>query len=380
MKKLWSDYSMKNFKKAFTLAELLLCVGIIGIVSAMGVVIAKHSTDKAYNLFYYSGYINLYYAIADAKAQNSEELSNRAIMENVANILSKGTESASLLNNINFLTAEGTPELNFITYKAINDKRVLQGYGGGRDTSSDQRLKNPDDFDYPSYVFDDGKDDPNLDTRPDSPTIPDNPSKPISKEPTKSSNPNPPGNSTNPVIDINNPDTWPGPDNPNSVDIETNNGITFYYPSGLSDGLNGINAGTEVTKAIPITMTVPQRKTRTNNGIGTVLLVYVNADDGYLIPVADNGTVNLQTRRDLLPAYLDNGKVGRNNVINRNNFDYQPIAYASYRDAFCTVRYALEHDKHDDPPSLGDLIVCGINPNIPPGEGVLKIANPRKAR
>lgn len=373
---------MKNFKKAFTLAELLLCVGIIGIVSAMGVVIAKHSTDRAYSLFYYNGYINLYNAIADAKAGNSE-LSNTQIMQEVASTLSKennGGESAALLNNINFLTAEGTLELNFITYKAINDKRVLQGYGGGRDTSSDQRLKNPDDFDYPSYVFDDGKDDPKLDPRPDSPTIPDDPSKPISEEPTKSDTPDSPNNPTDPVIDINNPDTWPGPNNPNSIEIETLNGIAFYYPMGLSDGLNGINAGTEVTKAIPITMTVPQRKTRTNNGIGTVLLVYVNADDGYLIPVADNGTVNLQTRRDLLPAYLDNGKVGRNNVINRNNFDYQPIAYASYRDAFCTVRYALEHDKHDDPPSLGDLIVCGINPNIPPGEGVLKIANPRKAR
>ena len=55
--------SMKKFFRGFTLAELLLCVGIIGIVSAMGITVAKISTERAYNLLYYTGYINLYNAI-----------------------------------------------------------------------------------------------------------------------------------------------------------------------------------------------------------------------------------------------------------------------------------------------------------------------------
>ncbi len=51
---------MKKFEKGFTLIELLLCLAIIGIVSAFGMTITKRTTAKAYNLFYYTGYTNLY--------------------------------------------------------------------------------------------------------------------------------------------------------------------------------------------------------------------------------------------------------------------------------------------------------------------------------
>ena len=78
---------MKKFFRGFTLAELLLCVGIIGIVSAMGMTVAKIGTDKAYNSYYYAGYINLYNAIADAKSQGKE--TNNDIMTHVRDLLSK---------------------------------------------------------------------------------------------------------------------------------------------------------------------------------------------------------------------------------------------------------------------------------------------------
>ena len=78
---------MKKFFRGFTLAELLLCVGIIGIVSAMGMTVAKIGTDKAYNSYYYAGYINLYNAIADAKSQVKE--TNNDIMTHVRDLLSK---------------------------------------------------------------------------------------------------------------------------------------------------------------------------------------------------------------------------------------------------------------------------------------------------
>ena len=68
---------MKIFQKGFTLAELLLVIAIIGIVSAMGASITKKTTEKAYNLFYYTGYINLYDAISDTAANTGSREENR---------------------------------------------------------------------------------------------------------------------------------------------------------------------------------------------------------------------------------------------------------------------------------------------------------------
>ena len=54
---------MKFAKKAFSLAELLLCIAIISIITAMGITIGKQSTEKAYNLYFYTGFTNLWDAI-----------------------------------------------------------------------------------------------------------------------------------------------------------------------------------------------------------------------------------------------------------------------------------------------------------------------------
>ena len=381
---------MKNFKNAFTLAELLLCLGIIGVISAMGLVIAKHGTDKAYNLFYYNGYINLYNAIADARSSsdNIDELTNTQIMQHVAAVFSN---NAAMLDNKTFTIAQTLPSLNFMTYKAYglqiddqdlkgdssywedleyNDKNnydsryQTSGGGGGGSLSGGNNggegglggngRENPDDSDDDGHgngAGDQG------DSKGDGDSGVYNNGAP------------PEGPGAN--VEIGNPETWPGPNTAGSIAINTINGITYYYPNTLNSELNGIDAGAEVTSAIPITMTVPQRKTRTNDGIATVLLVYVNADNGYLIPVAHEDTVDLQTRRDLLPAYIDNGRVGRNNAINRNNFEFQRIAYASYRDAFCTIRNNR---------GLGSLITCGGAQTVFPREGILKIGNPRNAK
>ena len=262
---------MISLKKAFTLSELLLCIGIIGIVSAMGMTIAKQGTDRAYNLFYYSGYINLYNAIADAKAAGAGT-SNVQIMAHVRELLDTDNNAANIEAN-NVATIAG----------------------------------------------------------------------------------------------------WLAPGSANATEITTVNGIRYYYPNNITDGYNGIpNLNVNVaTNAVPITMVIPQRKTRANNGYAVVYLAYVDTDNGYLIPMAAAGTVNLQTRRDLLPAYVDDGVIGRNNVINRNNFDYQPIAYYSYRDAFCTIR---------NNSGIGNLISCNNAATAWPREGILKIADPRRAR
>lgn len=247
---------MKKFKRAFTLAELLLCIGIIGIVSAMGMVITKHTTDKAYQLYYYTGYINLYYAIADAKLQGA----------------ANATETMS--NAMDLLT----------------DNRDISGDG--------------------------------------------------------------------------------------VTTAECANGITYSY-----------NIPDVEESSVVITMSVPAAKTRTNNGLQEVQLYYSYDSDTLipLAPVEGSAAPNLQTRRDLLPAYIDDGKVGRNNVANRDNgFRYEKPTYGSFKDAFCSLKGTGYQEIYGD-----DIVViscaAGTYTNIRRRvggvsvNGVLKIASPQKA-
>ena len=255
---------MKKLKRAFTLAELLLCIGIIGIVSAMGMVITKHTTDKAYQLYYYTGYINLYNAIAEAKLQGAT---------NATDTMSKAMD---------FLKVDNT----------------TSGEG--------------------------------------------------------------------------------------VITTECANGITYSY----NIPLNVENSSTENTmyKNVFITMRVPAAKTRTNGGFQEVRLYY-SYDSNTLIPLApEEGSTapDLQTRRDLLPAYIDDGKVGRNNVIDRTNFTYEKPIYGSFKDAFCSLKDPGYEEKYGD-----DIVVIScaagtytdirrrVDDKIV--NGVLKIASPQKA-
>ena len=216
---------MKECKKGFTMAELLLCLGIIGVISAMGIVSIRSSADSAYSLFYYNGYINLYNTIAEILS-NEEDITN----DQLAIYLGEGHDGV----------------------------------------------------------------------------------------------------------------------------VKTKNGITY-------------SANTNDQNETTITMTVPQRKTRNNNGTGTVSFRYYPEKGGYLIPLAV-GTVNLQERRDLLPTYIDNGKDGR---INRVTGHVEPIVYYNYRQAFC----ALINQNITDVISCNNVV--GRPNNV---SGVLKVANPKKAR
>ena len=255
---------MKKFKRAFTLAELLLCIGIIGIVSAMGMVITKHTTDKAYQLYYYTGYINLYNAIAEAKLQGAT---------NATDTMSKAMD---------FLKVDNT----------------TSGEG--------------------------------------------------------------------------------------VITTECANGITYSY----NIPLNVENSSTENTmyKNVFITMRVPAAKTRSNNGFQEVRLYY-SYDSNTLIPLAPeeaSAAPDLQTRRDLLPAYIDDGKVGRNNVVDRTNFTYEKPIYGSFKDAFCSLKGTGYEEKYG---SDITVISCATDTytdirktvNGTRVNGVLKIANPQKA-
>lgn len=365
---------MKNLeKKGFSLAELLLCLVIIGVVSAMGMTIAKHSSDRAYNLFYYAGYINLYNAIADAKATGNDIGSHIQTVfddNNVAcdlNSIFNFNSIYAVVKNPNLGPGNTTLEDHFerdpdnkyvdtgikdvdvpsdVDNGTISD--VNPGGSGGSSGGSGGSLIDKTDSDETQSIFDDNQSILDDDQTKDDDTTTNQNGDTV----------------TGDYSDV----TWPEiivDDDGNATGgagvttVVTNNGIRYHY----LDNNNNF---------IAFVMTVPQRKTRTNNGFATVRLLYVNEANGYLIPIVNGSDVDLQTRRDLLPAYIDDGKIGRNNALDRNKgFNYQPIRYANYKEAFCT----LNKQK-----SVTGVISCSGMTDITPNSGVLKVANPQKAR
>lgn len=240
---------MKLSKLGFTMAELLLCIAIIGVVSAMGMTVTKKSTEKAYNLYFYTGYVNLYNAIADA--------------------VESGEDS--------YVLGAGTPSLVRHVAKSFDieeDEIVANGNGGT---------------------------------------------------------------------------------------LNLPNGIRYFF-TNYTDNY------------VRIIMQVPVSKTRQNNGISAPVELYYIRDIQQLVPSFQMG-IPIQDRRDLLPAYIDDGKVGRNNTLNRgNNWQYERPVYGSYKDAFCSIYGAGK--------VINGIINCSTGfTSIAAGRtGALKVVDPRKAK
>lgn len=240
---------MKLSKLGFTMAELLLCIAIIGIVSAMGMTITKKGTEKAYNLYYYTAYVNAYNAIADAVAA--------------------GETSMTQTNGV-------IPTLVKHFAKCFNVEE------------SDVTWK--------------------------------------------------------PAV---------------GYQISAANGITYYlypYPGSF----------------LAIWMKVP-----TSSGTSKYVQLYYVLSTNELIPGNEDNAAffPIQNRRDLLAAYVDDGKVGRNNVMNRSSWQYQRPVYGSYKDAYCSVYGASAKV------SVANLDCSTGFTNISAGRtGVIKIADPRKVR
>lgn len=264
---------MKKFFRGFTLAELLLCVGVIGIVSAMGMTVAKKSTEKAYNLYFYTGYVNLYNAIADA-VESGEDAYPSGLCTGMP-------------------TSTGMP-----TNKPTNETPFVQH---------------------------------------------------IAK-----------------VLGVDEGELKP---NGGSGSFTTKNGIEYRFVNQAS--CPGANAAR-------IYMYVPAAKTRNNNGrIGTELFYMSDIQQlvptNYTLQYNNDKVISLQERRDLLPAYIDDGRVGRNNTLNRANWEYERPIYGSYKDVFCSI-YGTKK-------KIDGAIDCAGVTSIAAGRtGVLKVVDPRKAK
>ena len=59
-------------KNGFTLVEILLCLAIVGLVSAMGIVAVKSNVNRAYDYYYYTGFVNLYNALMDTRLRDGQ--------------------------------------------------------------------------------------------------------------------------------------------------------------------------------------------------------------------------------------------------------------------------------------------------------------------
>lgn len=220
-------------KNGFSLAELLLCLGIIAIVSAMGFSISQQSMERAHNLYWYTGY--------------------------------------SALNDV----------LGDVTYR---------GYSVAAPATFISEV---------AKTFD---------------------------------------------IDTTNSEKYSV--SSNTYRLIAKNGIQFSF--------NNVDVSSADTTSssffVDITMTIPAIKKKKSGLLNTTnLRYYPNLNGGMLVPVESSGSMNLQTRKDLLPAYIDTGD------------REQKKTYMSYRDAYCKVigssitkkEKVLKKPEHETAPITG---------------------------
>ena len=360
---------MKKVKKGFTLAEVLLCIAIIGVVSAMGITIGKHGMDRAYNLYYYTGYSTLYNALADAKAQGL--LVDGAIVEHVESLLKPKDETASL-NTGSFLTVNAPAAIPFISSKAVY-LQVMPEWDGEIEpflpweptnnkwsSSISNLIESNDNFkEFFPLVGDDSSDDPTGDDTTDD---------------------NPTGDDTNGDDESDGfgmiyPDGIP-------LTILTSGAIKYIAIIKNQESQPHRNAdGSVVPSYIEFVMSVPQRKTRANEGYALAHFVYINDNtQGLLVPlppVTDDSGPNLAERRDLIAAFIDDGAVGRT-IKNGASYEYKAPAYYTYQQAYCRLNSNTSLVMQTDP-GLTLLSCNGVNAGSA-DTGVIRVANPQKAK
>ena len=88
---------MKKLKKGFSLAELLIAMGIIAVIATMGFSISKKGVENAYNLYFYTGYKGLYDAITET---NSEEIDLINITQGPVGIFINRTLNDDFIDNM----------------------------------------------------------------------------------------------------------------------------------------------------------------------------------------------------------------------------------------------------------------------------------------
>ena len=91
----------KNSKKGFSLAEVLISVGIVSVIATLGFSVARTNLDRAYNMYVYTGAKYLSDAITDAEIRNQAGNLN-ALTTHLQNLF-----NADIDNNGDLVTRNG---------------------------------------------------------------------------------------------------------------------------------------------------------------------------------------------------------------------------------------------------------------------------------
>ena len=91
---------MKIFKNGFSLAEILLTLGIVAVIATLGFTATKKSIDNAYNLYIYTGYKGLTDAIFNAnykglKIEDAQNDNSNAFLNEIASTLNATRQEKS---------------------------------------------------------------------------------------------------------------------------------------------------------------------------------------------------------------------------------------------------------------------------------------------
>lgn len=105
---------IKKGKKGFTLAELLICIAIISVIAAMGMVVSKKGVERAYDFYVYNSYKSISSAIGEA-------ITNGCSLDT---LLSSPENLETFYNNIITafnLTSDPTIQNNTITFSTTQN-------------------------------------------------------------------------------------------------------------------------------------------------------------------------------------------------------------------------------------------------------------------
>ena len=292
---------MKKIKKTgLSIAEVLIALVIIGVVSAMGVTIADKGMERAYNMAFYTGYDGLYKALAES-SKNGGNIVNRTQMQDPEG------------NNSTVIRLNETFSGNFADALNIPNDDVTVNQGNMNQYAT---FRAPNNIEYTIIVHD--------------------------------------GN------DLNYTDA---------------NGQSYAY--------------------YQVEMRVPTLRDRNNLPTTTNFVYIPDFQGGLLIPIQGNGYilndpaggggniphnyVDLTTRQDLLPFYIDNGTDGKVRIgvdINGNPVNapqqFNPRNFMSAQGAFCQLYGPLTL-------SANTGFGCGGVNNVGQSRGLLRYENPKKA-
>ncbi|MBR6126436.1 prepilin-type N-terminal cleavage/methylation domain-containing protein [bacterium] len=117
--------------KGFTLTEALICILIIGVVSAFGGTIMKKSADKAYKMYYKSGYENLYNALAVIEGDDADHaITTQAGLQNrLDNILNLDAQHKTR-NGIEYRVQWTDGSNNFVIDMTIPQRKTRANVNG----------------------------------------------------------------------------------------------------------------------------------------------------------------------------------------------------------------------------------------------------------